>query len=174
MIIQFCGLSGSGKTTIANAVQVQLQQRGISCEVIDGDVYRKNICADLGFSKEDRHENMRRLAFVADVLSKHQIITIISAINPYNEVRQEITQRYNGVKTVFINCSLDVLMQRDTKKLYHRAMLPIGHPDRVNNLTGVNDIFESPENPDVVLNTDAETIDISSKKLFDFIIFQLK
>lgn len=174
MIIQFCGLSGSGKTTIANAVQLLLQQSGLRCEVIDGDIYRKNICAGLGFSKADRNENIRRLAFVADILAKYGVITIISAINPYHDIRQEITARYADVKTVYIDCSLNVLMQRDTKKLYQRAMLPAGHPDRVNNLTGVNDVFEQPGNADLILKTDEETIDVSSKKLFEFILSILK
>lgn len=174
MIIQFCGLSGSGKTTIANAVQALLQDHGLACEVIDGDIYRKNICADLSFSKADRNENIRRLAFVASVLAKHKVIAVISAINPYQDIRQEISERYANVKTVHINCSLDVLMQRDTKKLYQRALLPADHPNRVNNLTGVNDVFESPTAPDLILKTDQETIDISSKKLFDFILSQLK
>ncbi|WP_214070819.1 adenylyl-sulfate kinase [Mucilaginibacter sp. dw_454] len=174
MILQFCGLSGSGKTTIATAVQHLLQQHGITCEVVDGDIYRKSICANLGFSKADRNENIRRLAAVASVLSLDNIITIISAINPYEDVRHEIKARYSDVKTVYIECSLNVLLQRDTKKLYRRAMLPFNHPDRVNNLTGVNDIFEMPQNPDLILKTDQETIDVSAKKLFDFILSELK
>lgn len=174
MIIQFCGLSGSGKTTIAYTVQQLLQQHGLACEVIDGDIYRKNICAGLGFSKADRNENIRRLAFVADVLSRHNIITIISAINPYDDVRREIAGRYADVKTVYINCGLDVLIQRDTKNLYHRAMLPANHPDKVNNLSGVNDIFEPPQNPDLMLKTDQETIAVSSNELLDFILANLK
>ena len=174
MILQFCGLSGSGKTTIATAVQHLLQQHSISCQVVDGDVYRKTICADLGFSKADRNENIRRLAVVAAGFSLDNVITIISAINPYEDVRHEVKNRYAAVKTVYIECSLSELLRRDTKKLYRRAMLPFNHPDRVNNLTGVNDIFEMPQNPDLILKTDQENIDVSAKKLFDFIVSELK
>jgi adenylylsulfate kinase len=174
MIIQFCGLSGSGKTTIATAVQHLLQQHGITCALVDGDVYRKTICAGLGFSKADRNENIRRLAGVAAVLSLDNVVTIISAINPYGNVRLEIVERYTAVKTVYIECSLKMLLQRDTKKLYQRAMLPFKHPDRINNLTGVNDVFEMPQKPDLILKTDQETIDVSAKKLFDFILSELE
>lgn len=170
MIIQFCGLSGSGKTTLANKVKQMLDEQGIMCEVIDGDIYRKKLCPDLGFSKADRNENIRRLAFVAGTLSRHGITAIICAINPYHEIRREITAAYPNVKTVYINCSLDVLLQRDAKQLYYKALLPDGHPDKINNLTGVNDPFEVPGNPDLVINTDTEGEQASAERLLQFII----
>jgi adenylylsulfate kinase len=170
MIIQFCGLSGSGKTTLANIVKDQLKKHGIKTEVIDGDIYRKILCADLGFSKKDRNENIRRLAFVAGILSSHQIIPIICAINPYEDVRLETAAKYESVKTVYIDCSLNVLISRDTKQLYHKALLPAGHPEKINNLTGINDPFEVPPHPDLVIKTDEETIEASSKKLLQFIL----
>ncbi|HTK21755.1 MAG TPA: adenylyl-sulfate kinase, partial [Mucilaginibacter sp.] len=153
MIIQFCGLSGSGKTTLAMQVKHLLQLHGISVEIIDGDTYRRTLCADLGFSKADRNENIRRLVAVANEFTGHGAISIVSAINPYEDIRLEIASRYSNVKTVYINCSLDVLMQRDTKQLYRKAMLPIGHPDRVNNLSGVNDPFEVPQHPNLIIMT---------------------
>ena len=170
MIIQFCGLSGSGKTTMAIQVKQLLHEQGIPVEIIDGDTYRKTLCADLGFSKTDRNENIRRLASIADDFSKQHILSIISAINPYEEVRLEIAARYSNVKTVYIDCSLDVLIQRDTKQLYKKAMLPQGHPDRINNLSGVNDPFEIPQHPDLVIKTDEEPIEASARKLLEFIL----
>jgi len=172
MIIQFCGLSGSGKTTLADRVNTLLKQQNIKCEIIDGDVYRKVLCADLGFSKEDRNENIRRLAFVASKLSAHDVVTIICAINPYDDIRKEITSKYPNVKTVYIDCSIDVLVQRDTKQLYHKALLPDGHPDKINNLTGINDPFDVPSHCDLVITTDSENIEESAQKLLHFILTQ--
>lgn len=169
MIIQFCGLSGSGKTTLANCVKQLLDEQSIACEVIDGDVYRKKLCPDLGFSKADRNENIRRLAFVAGTLSKHGIVSIICAINPYDDIRQEIGHTYPNVKTVYIDCSISVLLQRDTKKLYQRALLPDGHPEKINNLTGINDPFDIPVSPDLIINTDNEQEKQSAQCLFKFI-----
>ena len=173
MIIQFCGLSGSGKTTLANKVKEVLHERGLKTEIIDGDIYRKILCTDLGFSKADRHENIRRLSFVASILASHEIIPIICAINPYEDMRLEIVEKYENVKTVYINCSLEVLMQRDTKQLYRKALLPEGHPERISNLSGVNDPFEIPAHPDLTIKTDEESIEISAQKLLDFILSAL-
>jgi adenylylsulfate kinase len=170
MIIQFCGMSGSGKTTLANNVCQLLRAQGIRVEVIDGDVYRRSLCPDLGFSKTDRHENIRRLAFVAGVLAMHDIIPILCAINPYKDAREEVKSLYEKVKTVYIECSLEVLMSRDTKRLYQRAMLPEGHPERITNLTGVNDPFEIPVDPDLILKTDIECEEACTLKLKEFIL----
>jgi len=170
MIIQFCGLSGSGKTTLAERVKSVFEKNGMKIEVIDGDEYRKVLCADLGFSKHDRNQNIRRLAFVASKLSAHDIIAIICAINPYEEIRQEIATNYNQVKTVFIDCDLETLKQRDTKGLYKKALLPEGHPEKIRNLSGVNDPFEIPLQPDLLINTANETIETSTRKLESFIL----
>lgn len=170
MIIQFCGLSGSGKTTLANRVKVLLQAHNLKCEIIDGDVYRKKLCADLSFTKAHRNENIRRLAFVAGVLAAHQIIPIICAINPYEDIRQEIATEYEQVKTIYINCALEILIRRDTKQLYRKALLPEGHPEKINNLTGVNDPFEAPQQPDFIINTDSESEEESAQKLLAFIL----
>jgi len=170
MIIQFCGMSGSGKTTIAGHVKQLLQQQNIPVEIIDGDEYRKVLCADLGFSKQDRNQNIRRLAFVASKLSQYNIVAIICAINPYEDIRQETITKYPNVRTVYFDCALEVLIQRDTKGLYQKAMLPIGHPDKINNLTGINDPFEIPANPHLTISTTTESIHHSTQKLADFIL----
>ena len=169
MIVQLCGLSGAGKTTLAKAVEQKLALEHFSVEVLDGDEYRKTLCSELGFSKEDRLENLRRIAFVARQLSKHGIIAIICAINPYEEMREEIRKNYPNVKTVFVDCSLDTLKVRDTKGLYKKAFLPEGHPEKLKNLTGVNDPFEVPQKPDLYLNTERENLEDCTNKIVQFI-----
>ena len=169
MIIQFCGLSGSGKTTLALMAKEYFIDKKKHIEVIDADEYRNFFNADLGFSKEDRNNNIRRLAFIAGRFSQHNIIPIICAINPYDEIRKEIAIKYADVKTVYIKCSLEELMKRDTKGLYGKALLPEGNLNKLTNLSGVNDPFETPERPDLIIETDKETIAESSTKLTTFI-----
>ncbi|MBZ5859375.1 adenylyl-sulfate kinase [Flavihumibacter profundi] len=170
IFIQLTGLSGSGKSTIAHAVKVLLQERGHAVEVIDGDIYRKKLCPDLGFSKEDRNENIRRLGFVANRLAANGVISILAAINPYEEIRKELLNYGNHVKTVWINCDIKTLMERDTKQLYKKAFLPEGHPDKIYNLTGINDPFETPIEPDLVIDTHKNSESASIDMLFNFII----
>jgi adenylylsulfate kinase len=169
MIIQMCGLSGSGKSTLARAVEAVLKKRHIPVEILDGDEYRQTLCKGLGFSRHDRSENIRRMAFVARQLSKHGIVAIICAINPYEEIRREVITAYPGVTTVHIDCSVEILKARDTKGLYQKAFLPEGHPERIMNLTGINDPFDTPEQPDLHINTDKDTIITSRNKLVHFI-----
>ncbi|HEY2721176.1 MAG TPA: adenylyl-sulfate kinase [Chitinophagaceae bacterium] len=169
MIIQLCGLSGAGKSTLAKAAEKQLSLQQFSVEILDGDDYRQTLCRELGFSKKDRVENLRRISFVAARLSKHGVIAIICAINPYEEMRQEIRNAYPYVKTVFVDCSLDTLKKRDTKGLYKKAFLPQGHPEKLDNLTGVNDPFDTPHRPDLYLNTERQTIQECTRELVGFI-----
>jgi adenylylsulfate kinase len=169
IFIQFTGLSGAGKSTIAQLVKMQMEKEGHKVEVIDADVCRPVLCPDLGFSKEDRIENIRRLGFVANLLAKNGIITILAAINPYEAVRKELISKDTKVKTIWINCGLETLIKRDTKGLYRKALLPDGHPDKIYNLTGVNDIYEQPSVPDLIINTESENIETSVKKVVDFI-----
>jgi adenylylsulfate kinase len=169
MIIQFCGLSGAGKTTLAKLVKEKLERKYQPVEVIDGDEYRETLCKGLGFSKEDRQENVRRMAFVAAQLSKHGVISIISSINPYNDTRKEISDKYSNVKLVHVDCSISVLKKRDTKNLYRKALLPDGHPEKIYNLTGVNDSFDIPANPDLYINTAINSIEDCALKLVNFI-----
>ncbi|WP_423146563.1 adenylyl-sulfate kinase [Rubrolithibacter danxiaensis] len=168
LIIQFTGLSGAGKTTLACQAKKDLEYDNISLEIIDGDFYRQTKNEDLGFSKEDRKENVRRLALAATSFEGRRSAVIIAAINPYEEVRRELKKKY-AAKTIWINCRLGDLLVRDTKGLYRRAYLPEGHPEKIYNLTGVNDPYEVPETPDLILNTHQETVAESLKKLCDFI-----
>ncbi len=169
MVIQLTGLSGAGKTTLANRVKLLLEQEQLTVEIIDGDLYRNTLCKDLGFSKEDRSENIRRLGKVAGEFSAAGAIAIIAAINPFEAIRTELEQNY-AARTIWVKCALDVLTQRDTKGLYKRAALPDGHPDKLHNLTGVNDVYEAPALPHLVIDTASETADASAKKMFRYII----
>jgi adenylylsulfate kinase len=154
LIIQLTGLSGAGKTTLSQYVKQKLGEANLSVEIIDGDTYRKTLCADLGFSKADRCENIRRLG---------------QAAFSFEEVREELRKEY-GVKTVWINCNIDVLIERDTKGLYKRALLPEDHPDKLNNLTGVNDDYDLPSTCDLIINTHQQTTAQSGNMLCDFIM----
>jgi adenylylsulfate kinase len=170
LFIQMTGMSGAGKSTLAMNVADRLRSKGYKVEVIDGDEYRSGLCSDLGFSKEDRNSNIRRLGFVGNVLSRNNVISIIAAINPYAEIRDELSGRYPGTKTVYVKCGLDTLKNRDTKGLYRRALLPDGDPEKVYNFTGISDPFEDPPSPDLVIRTDMELLDESASKLEEFII----
>jgi adenylylsulfate kinase len=168
LFVQFSGLSGSGKTTISKAVAERLIKKGYTVELIDGDEYRKNVSKDLGFSKDDRFENINRLGFIGKILSRNNIISIMAVINPYEIPREMLSKR--GAKTVYIKCGLEELKKRDPKGLYYRALLEDGHPDKVYNFTGVTDPFEPPPEPDLVIDTEEETIDEAADKLFKFIL----
>ncbi|HVS91199.1 MAG TPA: adenylyl-sulfate kinase [Mucilaginibacter sp.] len=170
MILLFCGLSGAGKSTLAEKVRAKLVAEDICVELIDADEYRQKLFKDLGYAMEDRFENIRRLGYIANKFSSHNIITIISAINPYDSIRKELARTYKKVKVVYIDCDLNVLIKRDTKGLYKRALLPENHPDKLTNLTGVNDPFEVPENPDLHIHTDKQSLKESIDEIYSFII----
>jgi adenylylsulfate kinase len=169
LLIQLTGLSGAGKTTLAFRVQQLLLQREIAVEILDGDAYRKTLCKDLGFSPDDRRENIRRLGAKANELVRQNTIVIIAAINPYDDVRRELKARYNAF-TVWVHCSLDILVIRDTKGLYRRALLPDGHPDKISNLTGINDHYDVPVNPDLIIQTHTEDTETSAQRLMQFVL----
>jgi len=164
LFIQMTGLSGAGKTTLASAVASKLKKDGFKVEVIDGDEYRKGLCADLGFSKQDRNTNIERLGFVGKVLARNGIIAVMSAINPYEETRRIIEG-----KIVYIKCALDTVIRRDTKGLYAKALA-----GEIENFTGISDPFEEPPDPALVIETDKESQEASTTKLYEFILENLK
>lgn len=164
MFIQMTGLSGAGKTTIAKAIEKKLLDKGFKVEIIDGDEYREGLCRDLGFSKEDRNTNVRRLGFVGKVLSRNNVITIMSAINPYSEIREEL-EKTCGAKTVFVKCRLETCIDRDVKGLYAKAL-----SGEIPNFTGISDPFEEPQKCDLVINTADETLEQSVGKLEKYIL----
>jgi adenylylsulfate kinase len=172
LIIQLTGLSGSGKTTLSQYVKEELEAGGLRVEIVDGDRYRQTLCRDLGFSKEDRCENIRRLGRAAHSLAVSSDVVIIAAINPFEQIRNELKLNY-GIKTVWVNCEVAVLIKRDTKGLYRRALLPEGHPDKLSNLTGINDSYDRPVDCDLVINTHTETAEQSGNLLRNYILLQI-
>ena len=164
MFIQMTGLSGAGKTTLAREVEKRLKTRGFKVEIIDGDEYREGLCKDLGFSKEDRNTNIRRLGFVGKVLSRNNVVTIMSAINPYEELRKELEETC-GAKTVFIKCPVEKCIERDVKGLYAKAL-----SGEIENFTGISDPFEEPACSDLVIETSDLDLETSADLLEEFII----
>jgi len=155
---------------LAAGVKTLLEKVSLKVVIIDGDVYRKTLCRDLGFSQEDRMENIRRLGKAARALQGEADIVMIAAINPYENIRHELKEKY-GTKTVWIKCDIPVLINRDTKGLYKRALLHDDHPDKIFNLTGVNDTYEVPSSPDLIIDTSTETATQSVQKFYEFLIF---
>jgi len=148
----FTGLSGSGKTTLARAIEGILRARGLKVEVLDGDVVRTNLSKGLGFSKEDRDINIKRIGFVCKLLSRNGVVAIGSAISPYREVRDFIRQDIGRFVEVYCQCPMEVLIERDVKGLYKKAL-----GGEIENFTGVSDPYEEPLNPEVVVHSDRES-----------------
>lgn len=164
------GLSGAGKTTLAESACARLLASGYAVEVIDGDVYRKSLCADLGFSRADRIENIRRLSLLGWEKVSQGKIVLIAAINPYEEGRVMVRRLSGVVNTVWVDCAMEVLRQRDTKGLYRRAELPEGHPERVGNLTGVNDPYEEPVEYDLRIDTGMQGVEVCTARIVEMIL----
>ena len=146
----FTGLSGAGKTTISKIVEEQLRERGSRVEVLDGDVVRENLSKGLGFSKEDRDTNIRRIAFVADLLSRNGVPVITAAISPYREIRDEARETMGErFIEVYVKCSVEACAERDVKGLYEKAF-----KGEIKEFTGVSDPYEEPSNPELVIDTE--------------------
>ena len=172
LVIQLTGLSGAGKTTLSNAVEGYFKENNIRIAIVDGDVYRQHLCADLGFSKADRIENINRLGKHADSLADENEVVLIAAINPYNEARKKLKEIYNA-HLIYINSDLDTLIQRDTKGLYKKAMLPDDNPNKINHFTGISDPFDIPIEADLVIDTAKLGIVKSNELLCDYIVNEL-
>lgn len=158
--IWFTGLSGAGKTTIAKGVEAQLRIRNFSVEILDGDAVRNYLSKDLGYSKIDRDINIRRIGYVASLLTRNKVITIVSAISPYRETRQEVRDLIERFVEVYIKASLSVCEQRDVKGLYLKA-----RRGEIKGFTGVDDPYEEPTNPEIICNTEEESIAQSIDKV---------
>lgn len=156
----FTGLSGSGKSTLAKRVEEILLERGMKVEVLDGDVVRTNLSKGLGFSKEDRDINIRRIGFVCNLLTRNDVVAIGSAISPYKAIRDENRKLIGRFVEVYCKCPLEVLSERDVKGLYKKAMA-----GEIKGFTGVDDPYEAPENPEVTVETDKEGVDESVNKI---------
>ena len=156
LILWFTGLSGAGKTTISKVVAEKLKQRGQKVEILDGDIVRENLSKGLTFSKEDRDINIRRIGFVAHLLSRNGVVAITAAISPYKAIRNEIREMYDNFIEVYINAPLEVCEQRDVKGLYAKA-----RSGEIKNFTGIDDPYEPPDNPEITCCTDQERLDES-------------
>ncbi|UCE27737.1 MAG: adenylyl-sulfate kinase [Candidatus Coatesbacteria bacterium] len=156
----FTGLSGAGKTTVSSRVAEELKRRGHKVEVLDGDVIRTNLSKGLGFSKEDRDINIRRIGFVCHLLTRNGIVAIAAAISPYAEIRRENRELIGDFVEVFVSCPLEKLVERDTKGLYKKAIA-----GEIDNFTGVSDPYEEPENAEIILETEKETVEESVAKV---------
>lgn len=160
MTLWFTGLSGAGKTTISKAVEQELREQGYKVEVLDGDIVRENLTKGLGFSKADRDENIRRIGFVAQLLTRNGVIVIVSAISPYREIRDEVRGKIGNFVEVFVNAPLEVCEKRDVKGLYKKA-----RAGEIKSFTGIDDPYEPPLNPEVECRTDLESLSESVAKV---------
>jgi adenylylsulfate kinase len=151
--VWFTGLSGAGKTSVSQAVFEELRARGYKVESLDGDVVRTNLTKGLAFSKEDRDENIRRIGFVAHLLTRNGVIVLVSAISPYRAIREEVRKRIGDFVEVYVNAPLAVCEQRDVKGLYQKA-----RAGEIKSFTGIDDPYEPPLSPEVECRTDRESI----------------
>jgi len=163
-VLWFTGLSGAGKSTIADLVYDHLKVNGTKIERLDGDVVRENLTQDLGFTKKDRDENVRRVGFVADLLSRNGVGVIASFISPYQQQRDELREKVENFIEVFVNAPLDVCERRDTKGLYKKA-----RTGEIKNFTGISDPYDEPKNPDVELKTDIQTPEECLQQVLDYL-----
>jgi adenylyl-sulfate kinase len=158
--IWFTGLSGSGKSTLSEEVEAALLERGLKVEVLDGDVVRQNLSKGLGFSKEDRDINIRRIGFVCNLLTRNGVVAIAAAISPYKSIRDENRKLVGRFVEVWCECPISVLAERDVKGLYKKALA-----GEIKNFTGVDDPYEPPDDAEVVVHTGAEKVADSVLKI---------
>jgi len=160
-VVWFTGLSGAGKSTIATALKAELELRGRHVELLDGDEVRTHLSKGLGFSKEDRDTNIKRIAFVCGLLTRNGVICISAAIAPYREARDWARQQIGDFVEIYVKCPIDVCRQRDVKGLYKLV-----DEGKLKGFTGVDDPYEEPEHPELVIETDKETIEESVERIF--------
>ena len=165
LTLWFTGLSGAGKTTICRAVATELLAYGLQIEVIDGDIIRKHLCKDLGFSKLDRDENIRRIAFVSNLLTRNGTIVLVSAISPYRDARDEARQTIGDFFEIYVNTPLAVCELRDAKDLYRRA-----RAGNVRGFTGVDDPYEPPLAAEIVCDTDRQSLREISSRIVAYVL----
>jgi adenylylsulfate kinase len=156
----FTGLSGAGKSTLANLAAEELRKRAHRVEILDGDEVRTNLSKGLGFSKEDRDINIRRIGYVCNLLARNGVIAISAAISPYREIRDEVRRSHDRFFEVYVRCTIDKLVERDVKGLYKKALA-----GEIKSFTGVSDPYEEPLNPELIVDSSVETVDQSLGKL---------
>jgi len=161
----FTGLSGAGKSALALAVRDHMASRGRRVEILDGDEVRAHLSKGLGFSKEDRDTNVRRIGYVARLLSRNGVIAITAAISPYRDLRDEVRRSHEApFVEAFVDCSLDELLRRDRKGLYAKAL-----NGEVPHFTGISDPYEPPLEPEIHIRTDRETLEESCRRVLDWL-----
>jgi adenylyl-sulfate kinase len=169
LTIWFTGLSGAGKTTLNRAVSERLARRGLPVESLDADQLRQSLCRGLGFTKEDRDENIRRIGYVAALLSRHGVITVVSAISPYRAARDELRSALADFVEVYVNAPLETCEDRDVKGLYRKA-----RSGDLTGFTGIDDPYEPPLHPEVECRTDRETVEESVEKIMRYLEVRLR
>jgi len=152
----FTGLSGSGKSTLSQLVAARLRELGARVEVLDGDIVRTLLCHGLGFSREDREENIRRIGFVCELLARNGVIAIAAAISPYRAGRDELRQRITNYVEIYMNCPVEVLIRRDVKGLYKKALA-----GEISRFTGISDPYEPPLSPEVTIDSSSDSLESS-------------
>lgn len=157
----FTGMSGAGKSTVSERIYARLKASGARVELLDGDIVRTHLSKGLGFSKEDRDTNVRRIGFVCELLSRNGVIAMAAAISPYRAVRDEVRSQIGNFVEVYVHCPIEVLAERDVKGLYKQALA-----GTIGNFTGVSDPYEPPLNPEVTIDSSRETIEQSEEKVW--------
>lgn len=157
----FTGLSGSGKTTLSRLIEERLRAAGAQVELLDGDEVRTRLCKGLGFSKEDRDENIQRIGFVSELLARNGVVAITAAISPYRAAREQVRSRIPNFVEVHVDCPLPVLIERDPKGLYKRALA-----GELKHFTGIDDPYEPPAAAEIVIDTSVETPEASAARIW--------
>ncbi|MFE5317621.1 adenylyl-sulfate kinase [Paenibacillus sp. NPDC056579] len=163
-VLWFTGLSGAGKTTTANQLHERLTNAGRKVEMLDGDVIRTTIGSGLGFSREDRMENIRRIAFVANLLSRNGIDVLVSAITPYREMREYLREHVKEYVEIYVKCSLEQCEARDVKGLYAKA-----RRNEIQQFTGISDVYEEPEQADLIIDTQHQPVEANAALIMDWL-----
>jgi adenylylsulfate kinase len=160
--IWLTGLPSAGKSTIARHIAKTMVSWGLPVELLDGDEIRERLSKGLGFSREDRDENIRRISYVARLLTRHGVFAIVAAISPYRSTRDEARGEIGRFVEVHVDCNLDECVKRDVKGLYKKAL-----NGQIKQFTGISDPYEAPEKPEVTVHTHAETLEESSRKILE-------
>lgn len=163
-VLWFTGLSGAGKSTLARMIEPELRARGCKVEILDGDEVRENLSKGLGFSKEDRDTNIRRIGYVAKLLARNGVISITAAISPYRDVRDQVRKTCRHFVEVYAHCTIEELTRRDVKGLYEKALR-----GEIKNFTGVSDPYEPPVNPEVTVDSSKETPEQSLARIMAYL-----
>ncbi len=162
--VWFTGLPCSGKTTIADKLATILREKDNKVERLDGDIVRRGLTRDLGFTKEDRDMNIERVTFVAKLLTRNDVIVLATFVSPYIERRRQTREEIGEYVEVYVKASIEECIKRDVKGMYKKALA-----GEIKNFTGVDDPYEAPPNPEVVVDTDNESVDESVEKVLDYL-----